>query len=255
MARTFKIETKDGTSVAEGASPLAITGLEPETVVATGDYVAIAVENGVESDSMDIPGFTTLAEEPEVVAVTGVTVDPTSIEDEVGATGTLTVTVEPSDATDKTYTIVSEDETIATVDNTGVWELVAEGTTTFTVTTTDGSFTATVDVVVNAPEPEVVTVTGVELDNETLEVETGATGTLVATVSPDDATDKSVAWTSSDETIATVDSEGVVTGVLAGTADITATTTDGAFTAVCAVTVADPVKKAVRKTRAKKTTK
>lgn len=58
--RTFKINKKDGTLVVEGASPLAITGLDAETVVATGDYVAIAVENGKESTPVDIPGFTVL---------------------------------------------------------------------------------------------------------------------------------------------------------------------------------------------------
>lgn len=59
-ARTFKISKKDGTLVAEGASPLAITGLAADTVVAAGDYVAVAVENGKESEPVDIPGFTVL---------------------------------------------------------------------------------------------------------------------------------------------------------------------------------------------------
>ena len=54
MARTFKINAKDGTNVAEGASPLAITGLAAGTEVAAGDYVAVAVENGAES----LPAFT-----------------------------------------------------------------------------------------------------------------------------------------------------------------------------------------------------
>lgn len=59
-ARTFKIKTKDGTLVVEGASPLAITGLAADTVVADGDYVAVAVENGKESAAVAIPGFTVL---------------------------------------------------------------------------------------------------------------------------------------------------------------------------------------------------
>lgn len=58
--RTFKINKKDGTLVVEGVSPLAITGLAADTVVATGDYVAIAVENGKESAAVDVPGFTVL---------------------------------------------------------------------------------------------------------------------------------------------------------------------------------------------------
>lgn len=58
--RTFKINKKDGSLVVEGDSPLAITGLAAETVVATGDYVVVAVENGKESAPVDIPGFTVL---------------------------------------------------------------------------------------------------------------------------------------------------------------------------------------------------
>lgn len=81
-----------------------------------------------------------------------------------------------------------------------------------------------------------VAVTGVTLDNASLTVNVGATGTTTATVAPADASNKKVNWTSSDATIATV-ADGVVTGVKVGTATITATTEDGSFTATCAVTV------------------
>lgn len=60
----FRIYKNDGTQVVEGESPLAITGLEPETVVAAGDYQAVRVVDGTESEKVDVPGFTTLAEEP-----------------------------------------------------------------------------------------------------------------------------------------------------------------------------------------------
>ena len=79
-------------------------------------------------------------------------------------------------------------------------------------------------------------VTGVSLDQSTLSVDVGATATLVATVIPEDAGDPSVSWSSSDDAVATV-ADGVVTGVAEGTATITVTTTDGSFTADCAVTV------------------
>ena len=64
-----------------------------------------------------------------------------------------------------------------------------------------------------------------------------STFTLVATITPEDATNKSVTWASSDEAVATVDANGVVRGIAEGTADITVTTVDGEFTDVCAVTV------------------
>lgn len=81
-----------------------------------------------------------------------------------------------------------------------------------------------------------VHVTGVALDKSTDTVEVGSTTTLTATVSPPDATDPSVSWSTSNSSVATV-SGGVVTGVSAGTARITATTTDGGYTDYCDVTV------------------
>lgn len=78
-------------------------------------------------------------------------------------------------------------------------------------------------------------VTGVTV-NETASVQAGLSTTLTATVAPDNATNKKVTWSSSDETVATV-SGGKVTGVKAGTATITVTTEDGSFTDTCAVTV------------------
>lgn len=82
-----------------------------------------------------------------------------------------------------------------------------------------------------------VNVTGVSLDKRSLSMKTGENQTLIATVSPDDATDKSLVWTSSNEAVATVDENGFVTGIKEGTATITVTTADGSFTDSCEVTV------------------
>lgn len=84
--------------------------------------------------------------------------------------------------------------------------------------------------------PESVSVTGITLTPTTATVTVGNTTTLTATVAPANATNKSVTWTSNNESAATV-ADGVVTGVAEGTATITATTADGNFTASCAVTV------------------
>lgn len=84
-----------------------------------------------------------------------------------------------------------------------------------------------------------VAVTGVKLNKDTLTVEKGKSGTLTATVEPNDATNKKVTWKSSDEKIATVDDQGNVTGVGVGKATITVTTEDGNKTATCAVEVTD----------------
>ena len=82
-----------------------------------------------------------------------------------------------------------------------------------------------------------VSVSGVTLDKTTLSIEVGGTSTLTATVSPDNAADKSVAWSSDKTDIATVTDAGVVTGVAVGTATITVTTADGGKVATCQVTV------------------
>ena len=83
---------------------------------------------------------------------------------------------------------------------------------------------------------ETISVTEVTLDKSALSLEVGQTGTLTATVSPENATNKNVTWSTSDSSIATV-SNGTVTAVAAGTATITVTTVDGEKTATCAVTV------------------
>ena len=90
---------------------------------------------------------------------------------------------------------------------------------------------------------ETVHVTGVSLNKSSTSIEEGGTETLTETVSPNNATDKSVSWSSSNTAVATVDANGVVTAVSAGTATITVTTTDGGFTDTCAVTVTAPVYK------------
>ena len=114
-----------------------------------------------------------------------------------------------------------------------------EGTSTFTAKAENSAgsdskqYTLTI-----APKPT-VSVTGVKLDQTSLSLTVGGTGTLNATVQPDNATNKAVTWSSSNETVATVEN-GVITAVGAGTADITVTTQDGQKTAVCAVTVTQP---------------
>ena len=85
-----------------------------------------------------------------------------------------------------------------------------------------------------------VAVTGVTLDKTSLDLNLGKSETLTATVTPSNASDKTVTWSSSNTAVATVSSDGVVTGVKAGTATITATTNDGGKTATCAVTVKAP---------------
>ncbi len=95
--------------------------------------------------------------------------------------------------------------------------------------------TAFTDLLVEVPEP-IVSVTGVSLNNHSLSLEVAGTSTLTAAVSPSNATNKTVTWTSSNTSVATV-TNGVVKAVAPGTATITVKTADGNKTATCAVTV------------------
>ncbi len=116
----------------------------------------------------------------------------------------------------------------------------AVGSSTFTVTATNngsGSDSKEFTLTIN---PAPILVTGVKRNTETLELFTGNTATLTATVEPDNATNQNVTWSSSDPSVATV-ANGVVTAVGAGTATITATAADGSGkTAACTVTVERP---------------
>ena len=87
---------------------------------------------------------------------------------------------------------------------------------------------------------KVISVTGVSLNESSITLDVGGSKTLAATVTPENATNKKVRWTSDNETVATVSEDGVVTAVAGGTAVITATTHDGLFTATCTVTVNAP---------------
>ena len=97
---------------------------------------------------------------------------------------------------------------------------------------------------VNVPafKTKPINVTGVTLDKSTLSLEVGATATLNATIAPSNASYKAVGFTSSDDTVATVDNDGLVTAVAPGTADITVESiADGSKTAKCTLTVTEPV--------------
>ena len=85
--------------------------------------------------------------------------------------------------------------------------------------------------------PAEINVTGVELDKTTLSLVEGTTGSLTATVAPENATDTTVTWASDNPSVAAVDQSGKITAVSEGTATITVTTADGGFSDNCAVTV------------------
>ncbi len=166
------------------------------------------------------------------VAVTGITLDKTSVSIPQATTATVKATVSPSNATNKSVKWTSSNESVATVSG-GIIKGVSIGTATITATTNNGK-TATVKVTVTKND-SIIDATGVTISPTSLTLTTGKTGTLTATVSPSNATDKTVTWTSSNESVAKV-SGGTVTAVAEGTATITAKTSNGK-TATATVTV------------------
>lgn len=159
---------------------------------------------------------------------------------QVGQTINLTAEITPSDATNKKVTWTSSNPTAATVDDVGKVTALAPGETTVTATAADGSgVNGNCRITVSAAQ---IAVTGIELDKTSLELTVGDTTVLTASVTPGDASDKSVNWSTSEEKIAAVDQQGQVRACAPGTATITAKTSNGK-TAVCVVTVkAAPIK-------------
>lgn len=150
----------------------------------------------------------------ERIAVTSVTLNKTEIKLKEGETETLVATVKPDNATDKTVTWTSSDPEIAIVDETGLVTALKEGPAT--ITAKAGEKTAICSVTVKNDIP----VTSVDLDKSWLSLVVGDQVSLTATVKPDDATDKTITWISTNERVATVDSKGVVTAVGKGNAEI-----------------------------------
>lgn len=241
LQETLRLEPEDtatlvATVLPHNADLKTVTWASDDKTVATVDKDGVVTAIGV--GTATITATSDMVE--EVVAecevtvaifVTGVTLDNETLNLTFGGDGgTLTATVAPANATVKTLTWTSSDETVATVEE-GVVTAVGGGTATIVVTTTDGAFVDECEVTVS------VSVTSVTLDKETLTLQAnGATETLVATIVPTTATNKNVTWTSSDETYATV-TDGVVTPLAIGGATITVTTVDGSFTDTCILMV------------------
>ena len=156
------------------------------------------------------------------VNATGVTLNTTSTNVEVGNTVKLVATVSPSNTTNKTITWTSSDTSIATVSK-GVVKGIKTGTVTITAKTTNGK-TATCSVVVKA---KTVNVTKVTINNTSANLLVGGTVNLTATVSPSNATNKTITWTSSNTSVAVVNSSGKVTAKGKGSTIITATSSNG----------------------------
>ena len=205
--------------------------------VSNGVVSAIGLGTATITAKSDDGGKTatcTVTVEAKVVSVASISLDKTSLELTEGETSSLTATISPSDATNKNVSWSSNNSAVASVDNTGKVTAKSAGSATITVKTEDGNKTATCKVTVSA---KTYSVTGVSLAKTSLTITEGETAILSATITPSNATNKKITWSSSNTSVATVDSNGKVIAKSKGSATITVKTEDGGFTAKCSVTV------------------
>lgn len=159
-------------------------------------------------------------------------VTPSRIEIIEGESAVLSASVSPEAASDRAVAWSSSDRSVATVDKAGTVHGLRPGTATVTATAEGKSGTCAVTVKAKA-----VPVTGVEVNPWAVTLSVRGTSKLSYTIRPADATNQNVKWESESPSVATVDSEGNVQGVAAGTAKICVITEDGGFKSYCTVTV------------------
>jgi uncharacterized protein YjdB len=151
-------------------------------------------------------------------------------------TVTLTATVLPSNASNKAVTWSSSNNAVATVSSSGVVTPIAAGIALVTVRTVDGGYADTCVVTVTTQE-----VTGISLSSSGQTLNVAGTLTLNPIITPSDASNKTVIWSSSNTAVATVSSSGVVTAIAPGVAGIWGKTADQGYSTYFVVTVPEAV--------------
>lgn len=170
------------------------------------------------------------------VKVSGISFSQSSGTLESGKTLTLSPLIKPSNASNKSVSWKSSNQAIATVSPTGTVTAKKKGTAIITVTTVDGSKSATYTLTVTDSSSGPIKVKSIKLSTAaTLEV--GKTQKLTASINPVNASNQKVSWKSSDPSVATVSSNGTITAKKKGTTTVTVTTADGFKRATCKVTV------------------
>ncbi len=209
---TTAVWTSDNENVATVAQDGTVTAVAPGYAVITATGGSVLHQCGVAVYDQ---------------AVTSVQLNRTSVDLMVNDTAELTAYVFPDDAVNKDVIWTSDNEDVATVSDSGTVTAVGKGSATITAKSGGPSASCTVEVT--------LPVASVSISPSSKKLSLNETADLNATVSPSDATDADVTWTSSDESIATVDSTGTVTAKSFGSAAITAEA-DGQF-GICIINV------------------
>lgn len=207
--------------------------------------------------AQDGSGVKAICKVTVTVPVSGIQLSQTSAELTVGDTLTLTKTIYPSDATNQAVTWMSSSDAVASVDSNGKITAKTAGSAVITCkSVSDNSVVGICNVTVKAKvqTPTEIKVSTISLNKTTASVTKGKTLQLTATVTPGNATNKEVKWSTSNKNVATVSPSGLVTAKSAGTATITCTAQDGSdVKATCKITVKNPVVKVTKVTLNKTT--
>ena len=212
--------------------------------VVTGVSAGAATITATTSGKSGTSAITVSATPPPAPVVTTVTVSPPSASVVAGSTVNLQATVKDQNGnvmSGQTVTWTSSNTAAATVNASGVVSGVAAGNATITATSSGKSGTAAITVTAAPPPPPVVTT--VTVSPASASVVAGSTVTLQATVKDQNGnvmTGQTVTWSSNDLAVATVSATGVVTGVVAGNATITATSSSKSGTSSITVTAPPP---------------
>lgn len=190
----------------------------------------VSIKCGPVSKSFTVTQAGTPPAPPSNIPVESVSLSKTELSLNKGQTETLVATVLPENATDKNVIWSSSDATVASVGQDGMVTALKSGTAT--ITAKAGEKSATCSVVVSTP------VDSITVDSNSITLEEGQSTTLTATISPNDADDQKVEWSTSDAKVATVDQNGRVTAVKEGSTTVTAKA--GEKSAICTVTVTKP---------------
>lgn len=180
------------------------------------------------------------------VFATGISLSQTEARMTVDDTLQLSAIIEPENANDKTVIWSTSNAEVANVDENGLVTAFNVGNATITATSVvSDEISAACEIVVEKTTG-IIYATSITLDKVEIEAVVGETLKLTATVLPEDTTDKAVKWSSSNEAVATVDSEGNVTILSIGSAIITAATTDGSeLEAICTISAISGIEEIV----------
>ena len=233
-------ETLKATILPATTTNQAVTWKSDNEAIATVDAngVVTAHEVGVATITATTTDGTNLSASCTVNVIhtqaSSITLNMTEVSLKALETAELSVEILPATTTNKVVTWKSDNEAIATVDANGMVTAIAVGETTITATTTDGSNLSAYCKVTVIP----TLANSITLDKTEVSFKANETVTLTPTILPATTTNTVVVWTTTDEKVAVVDANGVVTAIGVGEATITATTTDGSnLSASCAVTV------------------